>query len=75
MATKTITIDIEAYRRLKSVQAANESFSQTIKRTVRPRLNVDAYLEKLESAAMSTAAGKAVREHVAARHRPARRTR
>jgi predicted CopG family antitoxin len=34
MATKSITIDVEAYRRLKRVQRENESFSQTIKRVV-----------------------------------------
>jgi predicted CopG family antitoxin len=34
MATKKITIDMEAYRRLKAVQQTDESFSQTIKRVV-----------------------------------------
>jgi hypothetical protein len=34
MATKTISIDMEAYDRLKGVQKENESFSQTIKRVV-----------------------------------------
>ncbi len=34
MATKTITIDMEAYGRLKTVQHENESFSQTIKRVI-----------------------------------------
>jgi predicted CopG family antitoxin len=75
MATKTITIDLEAYSRLKSVQAENESFSQTIRRTIQPRLDLDAYLNRLEAASLSPAAARAVRAHVVTRHRPAHRMR
>ena len=75
MATKTITIDLEAYGRLKSVQAENESFSQTIRRTIRPPLDLDAYLSRIGVASLSPAAARAVRAHVVARHRPAQRTR
>ena len=41
MAVKTITIDTDAYDRLKGVQKANESFSQTIKRVVRKPVDAD----------------------------------
>ena len=42
--TKSITIDVEAYRRLKGVQRENESFSQTIKRVVPRAVSTDALL-------------------------------
>jgi predicted CopG family antitoxin len=42
MARKTIRINLEAYERLKNHKKPSESFSQTIKRVVRPPFDVDA---------------------------------
>ena len=75
MATKTITIDIEAYERLAQVRRENESFSQIIKRVVRPPLNVGRFLAKLESLSMSPKAAAAVEEHLRRRHSSSRRAR
>ena len=47
MAVKTITIDIEAYKRLKGAQKPNESFSETIKRVVPKPFDLDAWMKKL----------------------------
>ena len=48
--TKSITIDVEAYRRLKGVQRENESFSQTIKRVVPRAVSTDALLKQFRRA-------------------------
>jgi len=61
MATKTITIDIE------------ESFRQIIKRVVRPPLDVERFLARLESLSMSPKATTAIEAHL--RPRPSRRVR
>lgn len=69
MPTKTITVDMAAYDRLIAVRRGNESFSRTIKRVIRPPLNIEAYLSKLADAPLSREAGAAIEEHIDQRHR------
>jgi predicted CopG family antitoxin len=75
VATKTISIDVEAYDRLKAVQKENESFSQVIKRVVRKPFDVQAFLKRIERHPMSEEATAAVESHVRRRHRPSDRRR
>jgi predicted CopG family antitoxin len=60
MATKTITIDTEAYRRLKSVKQPNESFSQTIKRVVQKPIDFEEWMASIEKSPLSEEAVSAV---------------
>jgi predicted CopG family antitoxin len=48
MAVKTITIDMEAYRRLKKAKKPNESFSQAIKRIVKEPVDWDEVIAKMK---------------------------
>jgi predicted CopG family antitoxin len=75
MATKTISIDLEAYERLRGARQDNESFSQTIKRVVRPQLDFEAFRKQLEGLSLSDKAVEAIEEHIVERHRPSRRRR
>jgi len=75
MATKSITIDLEAYERLSAARRDNESFSQVIKRTVPRPFDLDAYLKELEEHPMSDKAADAIEEHVRRRHEPSTRER
>ncbi len=75
MATKTITIDLEAYRRLKGAKKDGESFSQTIKRVVRPPVDVDAWLSKMRANPMSREAVEGVDKAIRSRSVPTRRER
>ena len=73
MATKTISIDLEAYDRLRSVRQDRESFSQTIKRVVKPPFDYEAFRKRLEGLALSDQAAEAIEEQIRSRRRPSNR--
>lgn len=75
MATKTISIDMEAYARLKKVQKDGESFSQTIKRVVWDPAPFEAWFNDPGREPLSDKAIEAVEQVIAARRPKLKRSR
>ena len=67
MATKIITIDTEAYRRLKSAKRNGESFSQTIKRVVREPIDFKQWMASIEKDPLSDRAVRAIEAVISGR--------
>lgn len=73
MAVKNITIDIEAYDRLKNVKKPNESFSQTIERVVPKPFDWNGWLTKMDEVQFSPDMVSAIEGHVSGRRGRSRR--
>ena len=71
MATKTISITIDAYDRLKSVQKENESFSQVISRVIWQPKAFEQMLKQIEKNPLSESTVEAVEQVIAQRNKPA----
>jgi predicted CopG family antitoxin len=70
IATKTISIDLEAYKRLKARKAEGESLSQTIKRLVPMPFDSKKWLDEMAANPVSEEFVAAVERTIASRRAP-----
>ena len=71
---KALEIDGEAYRRLEDAKAEDESFSEVIKRYVRPKQSAEEVLRVMRQAAVSAATLEAIDESASRRRKTGHRT-
>ncbi len=72
MPTKSISIDLDAYERLSKAKRPGESFSQAIKRLVRPSFDLEKWFAEIDKAPLTPAAVRAVEETIKSRSQRAR---
>jgi len=75
MASKTIMVDLEAYKRLNDARTTNESFSQAIRRIVRAPIDLRDLERCFFKHRFSRKAVSAVERQISRRHRPSKRGR
>jgi predicted CopG family antitoxin len=71
---ETVTIDREAFRRLKEARDEGESISAVILRCVRPRLTAEEVLRAMRRAAVSPATLRSIDESATRRRKHAYRS-
>lgn len=68
-AVETVVIDREAYQRLEEVRNTGESFSELIKRCIRPRQTAEEILRVMRRARVSSSTLRALEESATRRRR------
>ena len=72
MATKTISVDLEAYERLRLARKPEESFSEAIKRLVPAPVALDEWFAEMDRTPLDAGTVAAVEELVEGRARRSR---
>jgi predicted CopG family antitoxin len=75
MAVKTISIDAETYKRLKTLKRDKETLSQTIKRIAPPQVDLVELFKSFDKDPVDPEFARAIDQQVSNRRQPSRRKR